>query len=224
MNQSKTGASRSCAALRLPFSPQSRARLVAARSSSDLASWSLATLTACLKASSASSLFRAERASIHVHAESSKISLNLESVRIPAADTYKGNIQIAIDVRAIAEQSRRSERDKDLQSDMLLAEVKRGVRSKKGSEVARYTVHRRACFALISFLLAPIGFCIGVLARERGRMLALVLAMAPVFVFYLADFLGAKLVRMWDFPLLGWLPAAVLIVIGGPFCWRLLRY
>jgi len=84
-------------------------------------------------------------------------------------------------------------------------------------------VHRRASFALLPFLLAPIGFCIGVLARDRGRVLALSYCMAPLSVVYLTDFLGETAMRHFRLPLIGWLPAVVTVILGVPFCWRLLR-
>ena len=34
---------------------------------------------------------------------------------------------------------------------------------------------------------------------------------------------AAKLLRATDNPLAGWLPAGLLLVLGGPFCWRELR-
>ena len=111
--------------------------------------------------------------------------------------------------------------DRDLRSDSLLSEVYRGVHS--DPLAARYTVHRRACFALMPFLLAPIGFCIGVFSRERGRMLALSFCMIPLALVYLSDFLGESALRYYPHSLLGWLPAAVMVLAGAPFCWRLLR-
>ena len=77
--------------------------------------------------------------------------------------------------------------------------------------------------ALLPCLLAPIGFAIGVYARDRGRVLALVFAMIPIVVFYLGDFIGAHLVRATDQAAFAFLPAALLALGGTPFCWRLLR-
>jgi hypothetical protein len=76
------------------------------------------------------------------------------------------------------------------------------------------------------FLLAPIGFCIGVLSRERGRVLALSLCIVPLSIFYITDFLGENMFTHVDSSsrdLIGWLPAIVTLLLGGPFCWRLLR-
>ncbi len=128
----------------------------------------------------------------------------------------------SISISAIAESRRRDEGDKDLTSDQLLAEVYRGVH--ENDITARYLVHQRACFALLPILFAPLGFCIGVLSRDRGRMLALVYAMVPVFLFYLGDFVGNKLVRTTGEPLSAWTPALLLFALGAPFCWRLLRF
>ncbi|MHC4078689.1 MAG: LptF/LptG family permease [Planctomycetota bacterium] len=178
------------------------------------------------KLGQAGTLVRATRASIHTHEDTDQLSLRLEEVRVPAAGTFGGNLQIKIDLRRIAEKERRSERDKDLRSDSLLSEVARGVRSEHGAQYARYMVYRRTCFALMPFLLAPIGFCIGVLSRERGRVLALSLCIVPLGIFYVTDFMGENLLSHTTSSsrdLIGWLPAAVTLVIGTPFCWRLLR-
>ncbi len=174
----------------------------------------------------ASTLVRASRASIHTHKDTNQLSLRLQEVSVPTTGAYLGDHLIKIDLRQIAEQERRSERDKDLRSDSLLSEVARGVRSEHGAEYARYMVYRRACFALMPFLLAPIGFCIGVLSRERGRVLALSLCIVPLSILYVTDFLGESMfthVGSSSRDLIGWLPAAMMLVLGGPFCWRLLR-
>ena len=68
--------------------------------------------------------------------------------------------------------------------------------------------------------------CIGVLSRERGRVLALSLCIVPLGIFYITDFLGEAMLGRVDLSfrdLIGWLPAAVMLLLGGPFCWRLLR-
>lgn len=131
------------------------------------------------------------------------------------------NTRISINMREISESQRREEDEKDMSSDQLLAEVYRGVHRRPGA--ARYYVAQRTCFALLPCLLAPIGFAIGVYARDRGRVLALVFAMVPIVLFYLGDFVGAKLVRATDWAGFAFLPAAILAGLGLPFCWRLLR-
>jgi lipopolysaccharide export LptBFGC system permease protein LptF len=90
-------------------------------------------------------------------------------------------------------------------------------------EGALYTLHRRTCYAFMPLLLAPIGFCIALLARDRGRAMALVIGLVPLVVFYVADVLSAKILRATDWPPIGWLPAALLLLLGAPFCWRTLR-
>ena len=72
-------------------------------------------------------------------------------------------------------------------------------------------------------LFAPLGFCIGVLARNRGRVTALVFSIVPLAVFYFSDFLSAELMQTADVPLLAWLPGVVIAGLGAPFCWKLLR-
>ena len=165
-------------------------------------------------------IFLAEEAWPEIGEET--VTLVLKGLTKPGSDFYNDHLALEVNLRAITEPGRRDEGDKDLGSDQLLAEVYRDVH--RNANGARYTVHRRGCFALMPLLFAPLGFCIGVLARERGRILALLISMAPVFVFYLTDFLGAKLVRMVDWPPIGWMPAVVLFVLGFPFCWRLLRF
>ena len=174
----------------------------------------------------AGTLVRASRASIHTHENTNQLSLSLENMRVLPGGGNIGRLLITIDLGQIAENERRSEREKDLRSDSLLSEVARGVRSDHGAQYARYMVNRRACFALMPFLLAPIGFCIGVLSRERGRVLALSLCIVPLGIFYITDFLGEAMLGRVDLSfrdLIGWLPAAVMLLLGGPFCWRLLR-
>jgi hypothetical protein len=51
----------------------------------------------------------------------------------------------------------------------------------------------------------------------------MVYALFPLLVFYAGDVFGAKLLRATDQPLSGWLPAGLLLLLGGPFCWRELR-
>ncbi len=172
-----------------------------------------------------SGIYHARKASLSIQREKDEIELRLFDLRQPgdmsAEPTHFNMFAVNVNLRSISEQSRRTESDKDLSSDHLLAEVDRGQHDNPNG--ARYTVHRRSCFSLMPFLFAPIGFCIGVLARDRGRVLALVFAMVPLGIFYICDAIGAKLVRVIDWPPVGWLPAAVITLIGAPFCWRLLR-
>ena len=166
-------------------------------------------------------LYTASEAWFEVHRARESLALVLRELREPATGAFLDHGRLEISLRRISEQNRRTEGDRDLGSDQLLAEVYRGVHPAPGA--AQYTVHRRSCFALLPCLFAPIGFCIGVMARERGRMTALVFALPPLLVFYTSDILGQKLVQIADLPVFGWLPAAVLTVLGIPFCWRLLR-
>jgi lipopolysaccharide export LptBFGC system permease protein LptF len=149
------------------------------------------------------------------------LMLHFKDVREPATGEYGGQLRLAFNVREVSERGRRSDTDRDLSSEQLLGEVARGVHENPNG--ARYTVHRRSCYALLPLLFAPIGFCLGVLARDRGRMTALVFSLAPLILFYASDVFGQRLVQVVDLPLLGFLPAAVIAGIGVPFCWRLLR-
>lgn len=149
------------------------------------------------------------------------LRLHLSNVFDPDSLSHFANPWFEFKLRDVAEKGRRDEGDKDMASDHVLAEVERGVH--ENPEGARFTVERRAGFAIMPLLLAPIGFCIGVLARNQGRVTALCFAMVPLFVYYLFDFLSVQLVRTFATPLWGWLPAAVTVVLGSPFCWRVAR-
>lgn len=166
-------------------------------------------------------LWRADRATLGIERERDLLVLRFFGLRQPPAGPKIKEFQTSINLREISEGHRRSESDKDMSSDHLLAEVERGQHDNPNG--ARFTVHRRSCFAIMPFLFAPIGFCIGVLARDRGRVLALVFAMVPLALYYISDVVSAKLVRVVDWPPVAWLPAVVLTVLGAPFCWRLLR-
>lgn len=133
----------------------------------------------------------------------------------------RDTLRIGLPLRDLTDDSLRRAGDKDLTSDQLLANVERGLHD--DPENARYTVHRRACFAAMPALFAPIGFCIGVLARDRGRMTAVLFAMVPLILFYASMMMAPTLMRATESPLSAWLPAAVIAVVGLPFCWRLLR-
>ncbi|MBX3462063.1 MAG: LptF/LptG family permease [Planctomycetes bacterium] len=152
---------------------------------------------------------------------SDSIHILPQGVRDPIGGAYTREIPIEIPLRDIADRERRHDRDDDLRSDQLLAEVLRGVHLRPHEAV--YALFRRCCFSLMPALLAPIGFCIAEFARERGRVLALVFALVPLAVFYLGEVLGARLLLTTASPWAAWLPAAMLLVVGVPFCWRQLR-
>ncbi|MCA8958203.1 MAG: LptF/LptG family permease [Planctomycetes bacterium] len=153
--------------------------------------------------------------------ETRDITMNLQDFYVPTRGIYWNELSITLNLVSIMQGNERETGDRDLRSDALLAEVYRGVHLDPNA--AQYTVHRRACLGLIPFLLAPIGFCIGVLSRERGRVLAMTFCMVPLAVVHLADFLGESVMRYTPLPMVAWLPAAALIALGAPFCWRLLR-
>lgn len=145
----------------------------------------------------------------------------LEGGSDPMSTSRFDQLEPRFPLRGISEGSRRDERDEDMSSSQLLAEVQRGQHEQP--RAARYTLHRRTCFAVLPLLLGPIGFCLALAARNRGRSLAIVMAMTPLAVFYAGDVLGAKLLRATGEPLSGWLPALMLIAVGTPFCWKELR-
>ncbi len=154
-------------------------------------------------------------------AEREFVSLRMRGSRSPLAGIAIEAPSFTMDTRELAEDAMRHEGDKDLTSDQLLAEVVRGVHDNPGG--ARFTVHRRACFALLPCLLVPLGFCIGVMSRDRGRAAAMALGLVPVACFYAADFVSLELVRVLDWAPTAYLPAAVLVAGGIPFCRKTLR-
>ncbi len=166
-------------------------------------------------------LVTAERAWVVQDQEEDSIGLHLETVFAPVEGFRVGSTLLTLPL-GNKEFGRRHANERDLQSDSLLSEVYRGVR--RNPVFDRFTVHRRACFALMPFLMASLGFSIGILSRERGRVLALSYCMVPLCIFYTCDVLSARLLLYWDWPGLAWLPAAVIVLLGAPFTWRFLRY
>jgi lipopolysaccharide export LptBFGC system permease protein LptF len=167
-------------------------------------------------------VFLADEAWVEVQGEDVLV-LTLLRAREASGDGWlPEEVRIGISLRAIVDdQELRKEDEKDQTSDQLLSEVYRGVHERQVT--ARYTVNRRTAFALLPTLLAPIGFCIGVMARERGRVLALVFGLVPIAIFYLTDFVATQFVRRTSEPAFAFLPAIVLTLAGIPFCWRLLK-
>ena len=149
------------------------------------------------------------------------LSIYLTGIRDPIGGTEGGELPISLSLHDLINRERRDDSNDDVRSDQLLAEVLRGVH--RAPHEALYTLFRRCCFALMPALLAPIGFCIAEFARERGRMVALVLALIPLATFYLGEVLGARLLVTTKNPWCGWLPAVLLLAAGVPLCWRQLR-
>lgn len=167
-------------------------------------------------------LWLADEAWVEVVGEE-RLDLVLHNVR-DAGQRYahRGEVRGSISIRAISEGSRRNENERDMTSEQVLAEVYQGLHDNPVQ--ALYSVHRRANFALLPLLFAPLGFCIGVMSRQRGRVLAMVFGMVPVIIFYVGDLLGTRMVRVTGEPWFTWTPTVLLTLIGLPFCWRLLRY
>jgi len=167
-------------------------------------------------------VFTAEEVVYDVPDGQEVIEVRIKGIREPYTDVFlPGPVTYTFGLREITEQNRRGEGEKDVASDQLVSEVMRGVARNPGA--AQYQVHRRGCFALMPALFAPIGFCLGVMSRDRGRIIAILLTLVPLTVFYSMDAVAARLVGSLDLPILAWLPALVLLVLGTPFCWRLLR-
>ena len=152
---------------------------------------------------------------------SESLLIRLEGVRDPVTGNRLAEWTIDLPLRSLTEGRRRAEDDRDLTSDQLLSEVYRDVHDQPNG--AMFTVHRRTSFALLPAILAPIGFCIALLSRDRGRVAAMVFGLLPLGAFYGADVLGFRLLRATDSPYAGWTPVAALLLLGLPFCWRVLR-
>lgn len=149
------------------------------------------------------------------------LSIELVGVRDPVGRASPGNYTFRIPLRELGARDRRTDRDDDLRSDQLLGEVLRGVHPTPHEAV--YTLFRRCAFALMPALLAPIGFCLAEFARDRGRVVALVLSLVPLALFYLGEVLGARLLLTTRSAWCGWLPVLLLLGVGAPLCWRQLR-
>lgn len=163
----------------------------------------------------------ADQARIDLIGEGDLLDLSLDGLRRVAGGRYLGHISFGVPLRDLGDKGRRAEGDKDLTTDQLMGEVMRGWHPNPNG--ARFTVQQRSCFAIMPALFAPIGFCIGVLARDRGRMTAILLGLIPLLLFYGLTLLAPTVVQATDWPPVAWLPAAGVAVLGAPFCWRLLR-
>lgn len=168
-----------------------------------------------------SPILRVERVSIPREEGSDSLLIELIGIQDPIGGLRNERLPLRIPLADLAEQGRRDERDDDLRSDQLFAEVIRGVHPRPVGAV--YTLFRRCNFAIMPALLAPIGFCIAELAQARGRVLALVLALVPLGMFYLGEVLGARLLLATENPWCAWLPVLMLLLVGGPLVWRQLR-
>lgn len=131
------------------------------------------------------------------------------------------DLVIAMPISDLGNRNRREDGDADLRSDQLLAEVLREVHPRP--QDALFTLFRRCCASLMPVVLAPIGYCLGELARERGRVFALLLSLIPLVLFYSGDVLGARLLLSTKNPWCGWLPLVLLGGFGLPLLWRQLR-
>jgi lipopolysaccharide export LptBFGC system permease protein LptF len=153
--------------------------------------------------------------------QSTALVIELDSPRDPVTGYVAPSSRFDFPLHGLSEGRRRDERDEDIVSHQLLSEVLRGLHDRPDG--AKYTLARRTCFAVLPLLLGPIGFCIALLGRDRGRSLPLLLSLVPLLVFYLGDVLGAKFVRTSGAYEFAWLPIVLLLGLGAPFCWRELR-
>ncbi len=169
-----------------------------------------------------SPIVKVDRMSIPpVHEKSEHVTILLYGIRDPILGLTLGHTEFSLDLHDIADRERRDDRDDDLRSDQLLGEVLREVHPKPFEAI--YTLFRRCCFSLMPALLAPIGFCIAEMTRERGRVVALLVGLLPLAVFYFGEVLGARLLRATNNPWFAWMPAVLLVGFGLMLCWRQLR-
>ncbi|MFM1872269.1 MAG: Lipopolysaccharide export system permease LptF/LptG [Planctomycetota bacterium] len=169
-----------------------------------------------------SPILRVERVSIPPFDErTDDLRILPQGIRDPIGEVRTESLPLAIPVSDIADQNRRDERDDDLRSDQLISEVLRGVHPDPVG--AMYTLFRRMNFAMLPAVLAPIAYCIAEFAQARGRILALVLSLVPLALFYLGEVFGVRLVIATRNPWCAWLPLLMIALVGGPLVWRQLR-
>jgi lipopolysaccharide export LptBFGC system permease protein LptF len=139
------------------------------------------------------------------------MSLQLRGVRRSAPrGPFAERLELIVDLEDLSRGKRRQENERDLTSDQLLAELSGG--RAESPIAARYTFHRRGCFALLPLVFAPLGFVVGVVTGRLGRASALALALVPVAAFYLGDALARRVVASTDNPWFAYAPIGVLAV------------
>lgn len=150
------------------------------------------------------------------------LSIVLTGVRDPIGGGHnREDLVFSVPVEEIGNRNRRADGDEDLRSDQLLAEVLRDVHPEPYA--AWMTLFRRCCASLMPALLGPIGYALGEMSRERGRVFALLLTLVPLVLFYLGDMLGVHAAVATHNAAFGWLPLALLLAFGVPVLWRQLR-
>lgn len=150
------------------------------------------------------------------------VSIVLTGMRDPIGGSYtREDVVFAIPKDDIGNRNRRVDGDNDLRSDQLLSEVMRDVHPDPVS--AWLTLFRRCCASLMPALLGPLGYALGEMSRERGRVFALLLTLVPLVLFYVGDMLGVNAAMATRNPAFGWLPVLLLVAFGGPALWRQLR-
>jgi lipopolysaccharide export LptBFGC system permease protein LptF len=150
------------------------------------------------------------------------ISIVLTGVRDPIGGGHnREDIVFSVPADDIGNRNRRADGDADLRSDQLLAEVLRDVHPEP--HAAWMTLFRRCCASLMPAVLGPIGYALGELSRERGRVFALLLTLVPLVLFYVGDMLGVHATVATRNPVFGWLPMILLGLFGVPVLRRALR-
>lgn len=150
------------------------------------------------------------------------LSVVLTGVRDPIGGTSsRDDLVFALSAPDFGNRGRRHDGDADLRSDQLLAEVLREVHPEP--EQAWFTLFRRCSASLMPTLLAPIGYCLGEMSRERGRVFALLLTLLPLLLYYAGDLIGARVMVSGDRAWVGWLPLALVSALAATLVWRQLR-
>ncbi|MEO0480505.1 MAG: LptF/LptG family permease [Planctomycetota bacterium] len=166
-------------------------------------------------------IFLANSVRVSAIDEGATLSVEFENLHDPINGVALANPILRQDLESIASRARRLEGAEDLSSDQLICEVLRDIHPEPLE--ARFQVNRRSAFSLLPLLLAPIGFCIGHLSRDRGRVVALALAGVPLGIFYASDFIGAKLTFATQNPIFGWSSVIGLGLASSPLMWRVFR-
>lgn len=168
-----------------------------------------------------SPILRVREAWVTIDEAADTIDVHFSKIQDPLTGEFADSAVVKLPLRDIASAHRREEGDSDLTSDRLLAEVYTG--KHRAPAAARFEVIHRSCFALVPALLAPIGFCIGMMLRDRGQGAAMIAALLPLGLYYASDAVAVELLWKTGSPWWAWLPAGVLLAVGVPFCWRILR-
>ena len=153
---------------------------------------------------------------------SDRLALRLTDVRRPGVPLdVLASSEISVSLTAVASMTSRRENERDRTSLELLSDLLGG--RVEHPVTVLYVVYRRTCFALLPLLFAPIGLCLGVLARARGVAVSWAAALGPIVVFYGADLVARSIVKATDQAAWAFLPALVVTAFSVPLGLRVFR-